>query len=144
MRSFVLRRSAVSLPIALALLLGACTTASSPSTGTASGGGAPDMSECAQVTDGVITITAEDVAFDAPCMVANAGEAFTIHLVNNDLLPHDVAVYREAAMTNEIARGETVEQGEMDYPVDALDAGEYYFVCTVHPNMNGTLYVVEA
>jgi plastocyanin len=138
-----MRRSAISLPIALALLLGACTTASSPSAGTASGG-APDLSECAQVTDGVITITAEDVAFDAPCMVANAGEAFTIHLVNNDMLPHDVAVYREEAMTNEIARGEPVEQGEMDYPVEAQDAGEYYFLCTIHPEMNGTLYVVEA
>jgi plastocyanin len=36
-------------------------------------------------------------------------------------------------------------QGEsIDYDVEALDAGQYYFDCTVHPDMNGVLYVVEA
>ena len=125
----------------MALVLGACTSASSPSTPPAS----VDLSTCAQVEDGVITLTADNLEFDAPCLVANAGEAFTIHLNNLEAVPHDVAVYREEARTNEIMRGEPVTQAEMDYPVDALDAGEYYFVCTIHPaEMNGTLYVVEA
>jgi plastocyanin len=128
----------------MALLLGACTSASSPSAAPGSAG-APDLSACAQVTDGVITITAEDLAFDVPCMVANAGEAFTIHFVNNDSVPHDVAVYREEARTNEIMRGEPLnEPGEIDYQVPAQEVGEYYFLCTIHPDMNGALYVVEA
>jgi plastocyanin len=143
LRSPFVRRGALSLPFAMALLLGACTAGSSPSTAPGSAG-APDTSDCAQVTDGVITITAEELEFDVPCMVANAGEAFTIHLVNNDTVPHDVAVYQEEAKTNEIMRDEPVEQGEMDYEVPAQEAGEYYFLCTIHPTMDGTLYVVEA
>ncbi len=140
-----MRRSALSLPIAVALLLGACTAASeSPSAAGGASGGAPDMSDCAQVADGVITLTAEELEFDAPCLVANAGEAFTIHLVNNDDMPHDVAVYQEEARTNEIMRGEPVTAGEMDYEVPAQESGEYYFLCTIHPTMDGTLYVVEA
>jgi plastocyanin len=147
LRSSILRRSALSLPVALALVLGACTSAESPSAaGAASEGGAPDTSDCAQVTDGVITITAEELEFDVPCMVANAGEAFTIHLVNMDNMPHDVAVYDNEDQSNEIMRDEPITgpDAEIDYEVPAQEAGEYYFLCTIHPTMNGTLYVVEA
>ena len=146
MRSSFARRSALSLPIAMALLLGACTTASSPSTATGSAG-APDLSACAQVTDGVITITAEDLAFSAPCMVANAGEAFTIHFENLEALPHDVSVYQDDSKSTEIMHGDPITgpDATMDYAVEAQDAGEYYFDCSIHPaDMNGTLYVVEA
>ena len=145
MRSSFVRHGALTLPFALALLLGACTSSESPSAGGGASAGAPDLSACAQVTDGVITLTAENLEFDAPCMVANAGEAFTIHLVNADSAPHDVAVYQEEAQTNEIMRGDPANPDEeMDYEVEALDAGEYYFLCTIHPEMNGALYVVEA
>ena len=98
-----------------------------------------------QVENGVIEIGARDLAFTQPCMVANAGEAFTIHFVNADAMPHDVAIYNDSSKSNEIMRGEVQPgQGEIDYEVEALDAGQYYFDCTVHPaDMNGTLYVVE-
>ena len=107
--------------------------------------GAEPPSNCARVEDGVITIGARDLAFTQPCMVANAGEAFTIHFVNGDDMAHNVAVYNDSSKANEIMRGEIQPgQGEIDYEVEALDAGEYYFDCTVHPaDMNGTLYVVE-
>jgi len=108
--------------------------------------GAEPPSNCAEVKDGVITIGAKDLAFTQPCMVANAGEAFAIHFVNADAMPHDVAVYTDSSKANEIMRGEIQPgQGEIDYDVEALDAGEYYFDCTIHPpDMNGTLYVVDA
>lgn len=144
LRSFVTRRKAVALPIAIALLLGACTEASEPP---ASAGGTPDLSACATVEDGVITISADGLEFSAPCMVANAGEAFTIHLENLEAVPHDVAVYQDDSRSNEIMRGDPITgpDATMDYEVEALDAGEYYFDCTIHPqDMNGTLYVVEA
>jgi plastocyanin len=133
------------LPAATLLLivLAACSSGAS-STPLPSGVEPP--SDCARVENGVITIEAQDLAFSAPCMVANAGEAFTIHFVNKDAMPHDVAVYNDSSKSNEIMRGEIQNgEGEMDYDVEALDAGEYYFDCTVHPaDMNGTLYVVEA
>jgi plastocyanin len=147
LRSSILRRSALSLPVAVALLLGACTSAESPSQGgAASTGASPDLSACAQVEDGVVTITAEELEFDVPCMVANAGEAFTIHLVNMDNMPHDVAVYDNEDQSNEIMRDEPITgpDAEIDYEVPAQEAGEYYFLCTIHPTMNGALYVVEA
>ena len=139
MRSAKLPRSTIGVPMILALLLGACS-------GTASPPASVSLDDCAQVTGGVITISADDLEFSAPCMVANAGEAFTIRLENLESVPHDVAVYREEARTNEIMRGAPVTgpDAEMDYEVEALDAGEYYFLCTIHPAMNGTIFVVEA
>jgi plastocyanin len=132
------------LPAAMLLIvvLAACSTG--PST-TPLPSGAEPPSNCARVESGVITIGAKDLAFTQPCMVANAGEAFTIHFVNGDSMPHNVAVYTDSSKANEIMRGEIQNgPGEADYDVEALDAGQYYFDCTVHPaDMNGTLYVVS-
>lgn len=131
------------LPAALlsVLVLAACSTG--PTT-TPLPSGAEPPSNCVRVENGVINIGARDLGFTAPCMVANAGEAFTIHFTNADAMPHNVAVYQDSSKANEIMRGEIqTGSGEIDYDVEALDAGEYYFDCTVHPaDMNGTLYVV--
>jgi plastocyanin len=123
------------------LVLAACSTG--PTT-TPLPSGAEPPSDCARVENGVINIGARDLGFTQPCMVANAGEAFTIHFTNADAMPHNVAVYNDSSKSNEIMRGEIQNgSGEIDYQVDALEAGEYYFDCTVHPaDMNGTLYVV--
>ena len=125
----------------LVLVLAACSTG--PTT-TPLPSGAEPPSDCARVENGVINIGARDLGFTQPCMVANAGEAFTIHFTNADAMPHNVAVYNDSSKANEIMRGEIQPgQGEIDYDVDALEAGQYYFDCTVHPaDMNGTLYVV--
>ena len=106
--------------------------------------GAEPPSDCARVENGVISIGAKDVKFTAPCMVANAGEAFTIHFTNDDGMPHDIWVYGDSSKADEIMRGDVQPgHGEIDYDVDALDAGQYYFDCTIHPaDMNGPLYVV--
>jgi plastocyanin len=131
------------LPAATLLLILLAACSSGPST-TPLASGVEPPSNCARVENGVITIEARDLAFTQPCMVANAGEAFTIHFVNSDAMPHNVAVYNDSSKSNEIMRGE-IQNGpaEADYDVDALDAGQYYFECTVHPgDMNGALYVV--
>jgi plastocyanin len=130
---------------ALAIALVACSSGVSV---TPLPTGVEPLADCVRVdADGVITLSAENLEFSAPCMVANAGEAFTIRFTNNESQPHNVAVYNDSTKTNEIYRGEIVTGPDqsIDYPIEALDAGEYYFDCSVHPaEMNGTLYVVAA
>jgi plastocyanin len=103
-----------------------------------------EVSECAQPDENdVITLKAEDVKFDFSCIAAPANRAFTIHFSSRDGTDHNVAIYESAAKATEYMRGEAISFGEfIDYPVDALAAGENYFDCTIHPEMNGPLFVV--
>jgi plastocyanin len=140
----VLRRALPAVVAVLALALVACSSAASV---TPLPSGAEPPSDCARVADGVITFSAKNLKFSAPCLVANAGEAFTIHFTNEDSQPHDVAVYEDSTKARTIMDGDPIisTQGDSaDYEVEALNTGQYYFDCTVHPaDMNGTLYVVE-
>jgi len=107
--------------------------------------GAEPPADCARAEGGVIELSADNLEFDAPCLVAPSGEPFTIHFTNLENQPHNVAVYEDESKADEHFRGEPVITGpdaEVDYEVPALDAGEYYFDCTVHPAMSGALYVL--
>jgi plastocyanin len=143
------RRSLLAIAATMSLLLAACAPAetSAPAAGNGgNGGNGEPPADCVRVENGVINISAENLEFSAPCMVANAGEAFTIAFDNqDDGQMHNVAVYQDDSKANEIMRGDIIQgPAQAEYEVEALEAGEYYFDCTVHPNMNGTLYVVEA
>jgi plastocyanin len=142
--SSVPRRSLALAAGILAVLLTACSGGASftplPS-------GAEPPSDCAKVANGVITLTAQNTKFSAPCLVTNAGEAFTIHFTNQDTMPHNMAVYSDSSKSSTIMKGEIIStRGDsMDYKVEAQGAGQYYFDCDVHPDvMNGTLYVVSS
>jgi plastocyanin len=127
-----LRRGAFPVVASLALVLAACSS-TGPSTNT---GGEP-----AEVVDGAVTITAADLAFDAGMIQAPAGEPFTITLVNDDTVPHNVSLYTEDG-GSEIVIGEIIDGGTtVEVTVDALEAGEYFFVCDLHTDMSGTLVV---
>jgi len=129
--------AATLLVVVLAACSGSASTTPLPS-------GAEPPSDCARVENGVINISAKDLKFSAPCMVATAGEAFTIHFTNEDNQPHNVAAYQDSSKASEISHGEIINQGETaDTEVAALEAGTYYFDCQVHAEMNGALYVVE-
>jgi len=96
---------------------------------------------------GVITISANAMRFSAPCMIAPADTAFTIHFVNKEGTPHDVAIYDDSSKAKAEFRGDTITgpQASIDYAIPALPAGEYYFECIVHPpDMHGPLYVEAA
>ncbi|MGH2358829.1 MAG: cupredoxin domain-containing protein [Candidatus Limnocylindria bacterium] len=129
-----LRRGALTALTLLAVTLAACGGTSETSTprGTAT------------VTDGVVEITADELAFDVGTINAPAGE-FIVHLVNVESQPHNFSVYTEEG-------GEPIVEGEIitgpdatvDIQVPALDAGTYFFVCDVHSSveaMTGTLVV---
>jgi plastocyanin len=146
LRFFGLRRAAaIGLTTLLAFALVACssddgssTPASEAPAGSQAAGG---NGGTATVSNGEVTITAADIAFDATTIEAPAGEAFTITLVNNDSAPHNISIYTEKD-GDAIVQGDIINQGEtVTIEVPAQEAGEYYFHCDVHPDMSGTLVV---
>ena len=90
-----------------------------------------------------VNLVAQNVAFDQTAITVPANTTFTINFDNRDAgIPHNVAIHKdsptgEAVFTGEIVTGPV----QKVYTVGGLDAGAYAFVCTVHPNMTGTLTV---
>jgi cytochrome c oxidase subunit 2 len=88
-----------------------------------------------------LKISAQGIAFDTDTLEVPANTPFKIEFANNDAgIPHNVAIHEgsptgPAVWTGEIFNG--VETRTYDVP--ALPAGTYGFICTVHPNMTGTL-----
>jgi mono/diheme cytochrome c family protein/plastocyanin len=89
----------------------------------------------------VLKISAQNVKFDTDQLSAPADADFQIEFTNNDAgIQHNVEI-RDA-------NGKSLFMGDIfvgvetrTYTVPALPAGTYTFVCTVHPNMTGTLTV---
>lgn len=89
----------------------------------------------------VVKISAVNIAFEQDEVSAPADAPFQIEFDNKDAgIPHNVEI--------KDANGQSVFKGEIfngvavkTYDVPALAAGAYQFVCTVHPNMIGTLKV---
>lgn len=134
MSGSVHRGRIAALALVVAVILAACTAAPSPSLSPA---------DCAQAdANGVVLLTADNLAFDAPCISIAADVTFAIRLANKDSSSHNVAIYDTPDKVNEYLRGEIINSGDtIDYAVDPLSVGEYYFLCTVHPVMNGPLFI---
>ena len=131
--------------VLLALALAACSSGTGSAEWTPLPSGAEPPADCARAdADGVIAISADQLAFSAPCMVAAAGTAFVVRFTNRESELHNVAIYKDRSKETAITVGDTITGPDktVDYPVDALAAGDYYFDCSVHPAMmRGPLYV---
>ncbi len=114
---------------ALAAVLAACGTTAADGGDTVDPAGAD------------ATVTSVDMAFDPGTVTVAGGEAFTIALVNEDAMPHNIAIYTDSSKSEKLFEGEMVTDGTIVYDLPALDAGEYFFDCSLHPNMTGTLVV---
>lgn len=89
----------------------------------------------------VLKISAKDLAFDGKALAVQAGQPFKIEFTNNDSAQHNVGIWKD---DKELFRGEIFAgPGTRTYVVDALPAGEYTFICDVHPipSMTGILTV---
>jgi hypothetical protein len=85
-------------------------------------------------------VTARGVAFIETEFTAPADQPFRLAFVNEDAgVPHNVALHEGSATGPEAWRGEIFNGVETRvYEVDALPAGTYGFICSVHPAMTGT------
>ena len=112
------------------------------------GGGATGATGATGTTGGgeagaSVTVVAENIAFDTSSISLAADVETTITLDNRDAgIQHNIAIYTDSALSEELFNGELVTgPTTVDYTIPPLPAGEYYFVCIVHPNMNGTVVV---
>ena len=127
----------------LTIALAACSAGSAEWTPLPSGAEPP--ATCARAdADGVITVSADQLRFSAPCMTVPVQLAFVVRFTNKESEPHNVAIYTDRSKATAVIVGDAITgpNKAVDYPVAGLAAGDYYFVCTIHPAaMNGALYV---
>lgn len=117
-----------------------------PPAGSASGGepGATPAPSGAVAPPGALTVVAKQTAFDTKELEVVAGQPFAIFLRNDDLpsTPHDIDIRTPDGKTikdQPVIAGGTAQT----YQYDALEAGTYVFICSIHPipAMTGTLTV---
>jgi hypothetical protein len=157
-----MRRSLLALTFALSgLAFAACTSSSAPSwtyaaptptpavTPAPSGDASAAPSEAPSSetpSDGasggtVVKEVAKGIAFVNQDLAAPADAPFGLELDNQDGgTPHNIEIKGPTGapvFKGEIFNGPAVKT----YEVPALGAGDYTFICSVHPNMTGTLKV---
>ena len=135
-RSSAVRRAlAASLP----LLLVACS-------GTASSTPPPSGACVAADAGNTVELSAKDIKFSAPCIEAAAGAPIVIHFTNLEDMPHNVAVYTNSSKEKELVKGDIITgpNKSTTVTVPAQQAGQLFFECSVHNQMNGALVVRAA
>jgi len=103
-------------------------------------GGVP---ECPAGTDTVTVCAFDDQAFVPDRLQLPAGEPVELAFDNRDGgVQHNVAIYRDGSAEESLFVGDLIAGPEtVTYDVPALDPGEYYFRCDVHPQMDGSVEV---
>ena len=133
----------LSILVSLILALVACSAGSAEWTPLPSGAEPP--ATCARAdADGVIALSADQLRFSVPCMAVAVQLSFVVRFTDAESEPHNVAIYTDRSKATSVIVGDAITgpNKTVDYPVEGLAAGDYYFVCTIHPAaMNGALYV---
>ena len=105
-------------------------------------GGTPPPPPSGEACATTIDLSAADLAFSTDTIDAPAGVGFCIAFANDDSTPHDVGIYQG---DTDLFDGEDVPAGEsIVYQIPPLEAGDYEFVCNLHPDlMSGDLTAAE-
>jgi plastocyanin len=90
-----------------------------------------------------INLIAQNIAFDQTEITVPSNQTFTINFDNRDSgIPHNVAIHKDSPTGEAVFTGEIVTgPAQKVYTIGGLNPGTYAFVCSVHPNMTGTLTV---
>jgi plastocyanin len=95
----------------------------------------------------LVALAAFNIAFEPTSLTVPAGEAFTIRFHNQDAnTQHNVEIFDDAEFAGTPLFAGDVITGvrEVDYAVDPIGAGAYFFRCIVHPNMTGEMQAEES
>jgi plastocyanin len=94
---------------------------------------------------GGVTVVAQGTAFDTSAIELPPSAPTTITFDNRDAgVQHNIAIYTDDTLADELFNGEIITgPATVDYAVPAIDPGSYYFLCIVHPTMNGSVAVAD-
>jgi plastocyanin len=89
------------------------------------------------------TVTAQSLAFDTDTIELPADAPSTITFENQEAgVQHNISIYSNQELAQTLFEGQLVTgPATVTYPIPPQPAGEYYFRCDVHPDMNGTVIV---
>jgi plastocyanin len=90
-----------------------------------------------------LTVVAQNIAFDTQTIELPPEQVVTITFENRDAgTPHNISIYSDESLGELLFQGELITgPATIPYEVGPFPAGEYYFHCDVHPNMNGAVTV---
>jgi len=95
---------------------------------------APAVPEVPEITARTAT------SFETSTLVVPCCRDFELIFHNqHEGVPHDVAITAGEGGESLFDGEEITGIDEITYQVPALEEGDYYFLCTIHPNMNGTV-----
>jgi plastocyanin len=89
-----------------------------------------------------VSLTAKDITFSTDAISVRPGEPIALRFDNEDAgVQHNVAIFRGPdASAPVVFRGDLVTGvASATYQVSALQPGQYFFHCDVHPTMHGTI-----
>jgi mono/diheme cytochrome c family protein/plastocyanin len=101
--------------------------------------GEPTAAPSGEPSGEIVTVIAIGVAFNPDTYTVPANTPFVLRLDNQDpSVPHDVVVRDSGGA--EVLKTEIISgPATTDVASDGLAAGSYPFICSIHPNMTGTL-----
>ena len=106
-------------------------------------GESPGASGAPSLPPNTLTVVAKGTAFDQAALTVKAGEPWAIQFRNDDSssTPHDIDL--KSADGARLLKDQPYTNGGTSqlYQYDALEAGTYQFICSVHPVMTGTITV---
>jgi len=137
--------TALALILALASVGTACSKAKDtgfPPLPTGSGSPSPSPQSTNPVT--AVTLIGKNITWDLSALYFQANKKVTVTVDNQDQAPHNFAIFTDPnRQLGQIFKPKQDAQPgqKVDYQVQPLKAGTYYFECEIHPSMNGKVTV---